>query len=82
MKCFLVMMNPRLGPRYVDSAWVSEDAARERLGDLTESLKASGSTLSADALWVWIAECRIQDAKLAKDPQTKTGGSGSTPEAT
>ncbi len=66
MKCFLVMMNPRLGPRYVDSAWVSKESAKERMTDLVESMKASGSTLSADGLWVWIAECRIQDARLGR----------------
>ncbi len=66
MKCFLVMVNPRLGPRYVDSAWVSKESAKERLADLVESLKASGSEVKPDSLWVWIAECRVQDARLEK----------------
>lgn len=65
MKIFLVMVNPRIGPRYVDSAWVKTEAADERCLDLRDSMRAAGNELRDDGLWVWVATCRLQDGALA-----------------
>jgi hypothetical protein len=66
MPLFIVMVTTNLNYRYVDSYWSSSSNAARRCEDLKSSLKASGI-----ASWsVWIANARIEDARLGKAPKS------------
>lgn len=77
MDCFVVFVQPRYSIRYVDSVFIKEDAAAERMEQLKESLDQSGHVVRQnDGSWVWFIKSKIEDAALPAD------GAGASQQAT
>lgn len=69
MKAYIVTIYPNKGGlRYIDSVWVVEESAIDRVDQIKAEFARSGYVISISDWWVWQREITIQDAELAQRP--------------
>lgn len=74
-----IVMSRRDNERWIDSLFISKDAAQDRCEQVKYLMGASGRTVVANNFWwSWVVETKLEDATLGTANEEQTAQSYSS----